>query len=152
VGACHQPVAAVGRIEAVGMSGDKDPYADLKQHRWTAETRGLVESRVAFIPKRIQRRREQFVIVPWFWIERLSEARHISTYRVALHILHLNWKRRGQSFVLPNGMLKMEGVSRWGKWDALQELEQLKLIRIERRPRKSPVITVISQSQQTCRL
>ena len=139
------------------MTGNEDPYTDLKQHRWTAETQALVESRVGYVPRKIQKRRQQFVKVPWTWIERLSEARHISTYRVALHVLHLNWKRSGRSFVLPNGMLRKEGVNRWGKWDALQELEQLGLIHIERRPRKSPVITVISQlrhavpGQQTCR-
>jgi hypothetical protein len=37
----------------------------------------------------------------------------------------------------------MEGVGRRAKWRALQELEQLRLITIERRKRKSPRIAVI---------
>ena len=140
------------------MIGDDDPYADLKQHRLTPGTQTIIERRVGFVPQKIQKRQGQFVKVPWVWIDRLAKARHISTYRVALRVLHLHWKRSGQQFALSNGMLEMDGVNRWGKWDALHELEQLGLIRVERRPRKSPVITVISQprhaapGQQTCRL
>ena len=43
---------------------------------------------------------------------------------------------------LANGMLKIDGVSRASKWRALAELERRGLISIERRSRKSPLITV----------
>ncbi len=117
---------------------DDDPYADLKQHALTPEA--VVERRV--VPAKIQRRRQQFVRVPWTWIERLSGARHISTYRVAMYVLHLHWKRGGQPFPLANGMLAEDGVSRYRKRDALRELEQLGLITVDRRQRKSPLVTV----------
>jgi hypothetical protein len=118
---------------------DDDPYADLKQHRLTPE---MLE-KLAVVPRKIQRRRQHFVKVPWTWIERLARARYTATYRVALHVLYRHWKIRGEPFTLSNGMVAIEGVARGTKWRALRELEQLGLIAIERRRRKSPRITVI---------
>jgi hypothetical protein len=61
---------------------------------------------------------------------------------VALHLLYRHWKNGGQSFLLGNRALEKEAVSRFAKWRALDELEQLGLISIERRLRRSPRITV----------
>jgi hypothetical protein len=117
---------------------DDDPHADLKQHRLTPEKL----AKLAVVPRQIQRRRRQFVLVPWTWIEQLAKARYTATYRVALHILFRHWKDSGQPFSLSNGMLAIEGISRWQKWRALRELEELELITIERRKRKTPRITL----------
>ena len=119
-----------------------DPYADLKQHRLTPETL----TKLAVVPRKIQKRRKQFVMVPWGWMERLATVRYVATYRVALHVLYRHWKGSGEPFSLSNGMVAMEGVGRRAKWRALRELEQLRLITIERRKRKSPRITVHLQS------
>ena len=48
---------------------------------------------LAVVPRKIQKRRQHFVKVPWTWIERLATARYIATYRVALHMLYRHWKR-----------------------------------------------------------
>jgi hypothetical protein len=90
-----------------------------------------------------KKRRERFVIFPQLWIERLSGARHIATYRVALRVLQKHGQSRGQPFSLPNNI---QGVGRWAKSVALSELEQLGLIRVERRGRKSPIVTVVGFS------
>jgi hypothetical protein len=121
---------------------EDDPYADLKQHRLTPE----MLAKLAVVPSRIKRKRQHFIQVPWDWVERLATARYIATYRVALHILYRHWKDRGLPFTLSNGAMAIEGVSRWQKWRALQELEQLGLITIERNKRKSPKIVVVVQS------
>ena len=121
---------------------DEDPYADLKQHRATPE----MLARLAVVPRRSQNWRQQFVQVPGVWVERLAKARHIATYRIALHVLYRHWKTSGEPFTLSNGMVAMEGVGRRAKWRALQEMEQLGLITIERRKRKTPRITVLVQS------
>jgi len=97
----------------------------------------------AVVPLKVRRRRQHFVRVPWTWVEKLAEARYIATYRVALHVLYQHWERGGETFTLSNGALAMEGVSRGQKWRALEELEGLDLINIERRKRKTPRITVI---------
>jgi hypothetical protein len=90
--------------------------------------------------------RKQFVRVPWVWADRLKEARHISTYRVALHLLYEHWRNGGLTIKLSNSALKEEGIKRRRKWEGLRELEQLGLIAIERRPRKAPLITVFVNS------
>jgi hypothetical protein len=120
----------------------EDPYADLKQHALTSE---MLE-KLATVPRQIQKRRGHFIRVPWTWVERLAEARYIATYRVALHVLYRHWKNGGEPFTLSNGMVAMEGVERRAKWRALRELEQLGLITIERRKRKTPRITAFIQS------
>jgi hypothetical protein len=124
------------------MVDDPDPYADLKQHRLDPE----MLAKLAVVPRKIRKRREHFVKVPWTWVERLVKARYTATYRVALHVLYRHWKGSGKPFTLSNGMVAMEGVERRAKWRALRELEQLGLITIERRKRKSPRITAHLQS------
>jgi hypothetical protein len=118
---------------------DDDPFADLKQHRATPEMLG----KLAVVPRKTQKRRQGFVKVPGLWVERLAQAHHLATYRVALHVLHRHWKSRGKPFTLSNGIVAIEGVSRWQKWRGLRELEQLGLVAIERRRRKSPQITIL---------
>jgi hypothetical protein len=118
---------------------EDDPYADLKKHRMTPE----VMAKLDFVPRKIKKRQEHFVRVPRPWIERLAKVRHIATYRVALHVLYEHWKNGGKPFTLSNTAIREQGVSRWRKWDALRELEQLGLITVERRERQSPRIAVI---------
>jgi hypothetical protein len=118
---------------------DDELYTELKRHRLTPE----MMEKLAVMPRKLQKRREHFAKVPGIWIERLAKARHLATYRLALHILYRHWKGGGKPFTLSNGMVAMEGVSRWAKWRALAELERLGLITVKRRKGKSPRITVI---------
>jgi hypothetical protein len=120
------------------VTHDKDQYADLKQHRLTPETL----AKLAAVPQKIQQRRQQFIMVPWVWVDRLARTSSANTYRVALHLLYHHWKSNRQPFPLPNGLLAMKGVTRFAKWRALDELERLGLISVEKRPRRSPRITV----------
>jgi hypothetical protein len=103
------------------------------------------------VPAKIRKRREQFVMVPMLWVERLGRCRignancvtpraTVTTYQVALHLLHLHWKNSGKPFKLPNGMLGYDGISSASKWRALVDLERRGLITVERRPKKSPII------------
>jgi hypothetical protein len=101
------------------------------------------DARWAVVPKKIRERRQQFVKVPWTWIERLGGA-HGKTYAVAVRLLYLHWKGDGKPIKLANGMLAIDGISRWSKWRALEDLEWLGLIAIDRRQRKSPIITLVT--------
>jgi hypothetical protein len=87
--------------------------------------------------------RGHFVKVPMEWRRRLESARLAATYRIALHLLHEDFKAhgRGNKIRLANGAL--EGVTRCQKSRAIRELEALGLIEIEHRPRKSPVIALL---------
>ncbi len=47
------------------------------------------------------------------------------------------------TITIPNGPLAKYGVSRQIKYLALQQLEQAGLITVERKPRKTPVVTLV---------
>ena len=118
-----------------------DPYADLKRHRLTPETQAMIDGarRAAFVPKKISKRQQHFVQVPMAWVERLRGASG-QTHQVALHLLYLHWRNKGP-VKLPNGMLELDGISRYSKWRALADLEKTRgLITVERRPNKSPIV------------
>jgi len=88
-------------------------------------------------------RRQLFIRMPLIWADRLNGARLVATYKVALHLLHEEFKDHGISIRLANGALEAKGVTRWQKWRAIEELEGLGLIEVKRRPRKSPEITLL---------
>jgi hypothetical protein len=97
------------------------------------------------VPIKIQKRRQQFIRLPLWWLEKLGEAPLAtgSTHQVAGHLIYLDWKNHGKPFKLPNGMLKYDGICRQSKWRALNDLERRGLITLERRQRKSPIIRLI---------
>jgi hypothetical protein len=119
---------------------DVDDSLDLEKLRLPER---VVEKGLATAKAR--RRRAQFIKVPNSWVEALRDARWISTYRVALYLLHRQWKDGGGPIPLSNVALTWVGVSRWEKWRALAELEQAGLVKVERRPRRAPLITVLAQ-------
>jgi hypothetical protein len=100
----------------------------------------------AHVPAKIRKRRERFVMMPMWWIEKLGEAPLATgaTHQVACYIVHLHWKHHGKPFKLPNGMLEYDGVSRQSKWRALPDLERRGLIKVERRPSRSPIIHLLA--------
>lgn len=85
-----------------------------------------------------------FVMVPMEWEHRLCKARCKATYTVALHLLFRVFKERRHPVIrLANGALVAKGVSAKQKWRALAELEEMGLIEVKHRPRKSPIVTVL---------
>jgi hypothetical protein len=91
------------------------------------------------VPRKIQKRREHFVQVPWRWVEKLKGAAS-QTWYLAHHLLYLHWKGGGEPIKLANGMLEFDGISRQSKWRALGDLERRGLIMVERRPKRSPIV------------
>jgi hypothetical protein len=112
----------------------------INMSNWTTpQAEKIIKERRASEPRNVREQQKHFAKVPALWVERLAKARHIATYRVALHVLYQNWKRGGAPFALSNRAV--EGVNRSAKWRALIELEQLGLITIERRPNRSPKVS-----------
>jgi hypothetical protein len=97
--------------------------------------------KLPWTPRKITKRRDHFIQVPFEWLERLNGAGG-QVYALALHLLYLHWKAKGAPVKLANGMLKIDGISRQSKWRALAELERRGLISIGRRPKKSPLISI----------
>jgi hypothetical protein len=117
-----------------------DPF-DLDALRLSPELQRQVRTTATRSQSRKWRRR--FVKVPWLWIDLLLATNRVETYRLVHHVLYEHWRTEGQDIVLSNAALKRLRISRWSKWRALGELEQLGLIQIERRPRKAPRIRVL---------
>ena len=105
----------------------------------------IAEARVE--PRKVRERRKQFVQVPWTWAERLKHTNH--TWYIAVHLLYLDWKQKGDPIKLPNGWLEFQGISRFAKYRALAQLEELGLIAVERHPRKSPIVHVLATRPKT---
>ena len=88
--------------------------------------------------------KSHFVQVPIRWVEQLQAARCIGSYRLAHHLLFQHWKSSGTPVKLSNVALAKLGIgSHKTKRRALLELERLKLISIERRRKKSPIVTIL---------
>jgi hypothetical protein len=85
----------------------------------------------------------QFVQFPWAWIDRLQATNRVSTYRLALLLVYEHWRTGGRQIELTNAQAMAEGVSQRTKWNVLAELESLGLVRVERRPRKSPRLRLL---------
>src|SRR6516225_9618410 len=111
---------------------------DLENLRLPAD---IVLPRRVVEPRKLEKRRKHFVQLPWTWVEALSGASG-QTWQLAAHLLYLNWKGKGAPIKLANGMLEIDGISRWSKWRALPELERRGLVVIDRRRRRSPIVTL----------
>jgi hypothetical protein len=94
-------------------------------------------------PKKIAKRRLHWVKFPLTWCAQMKGATG-QTYRVAIFLLYLHWKGKGEPIKLANGMLKEDGVSRHAKRRALIDLERRGLVSVEWRPKKSPIVTLCS--------
>jgi hypothetical protein len=53
--------------------------------------------------------------------------------------------KKSKTFVLAQGRLNGFGISRWAKCHALKALEAAGLVSVERRPKKSPVVTILDR-------
>jgi hypothetical protein len=108
----------------------------------TADVPELPPGEVRIRPQRA--RKGYFVMVPLEWVHRLKSARATgATWVVATHLLHQSFKDRRPVIRLANGALALDGISREQKRLALNVLEALGLATVERRPSKSPIVTLL---------
>ena len=82
-------------------------------------------------------------MVPREWELRLLDTKRVSTYRLAIELLYLNWYGKGKPIIVSGKVAKAVKISATSKWEALAELERLGLIEVDRRPRKSPLVTLL---------
>jgi hypothetical protein len=85
----------------------------------------------------------QFIKFPWAWMDRLVATRRTTTYRLVLILVYEHWRTGGRPIMLSNIAAAKEGLSRHSKWRALRELENLGLVVLEKRPKKSPTIRLM---------
>jgi hypothetical protein len=93
-------------------------------------------------PRR-QRQQREFVMLTKPRLDLLMKATKLSSWRVFCGLVLIDWKRPGQPIRLGNLTLGRGQIGRKEKRGALAELEALGLISVERREKRSPLITVL---------
>ena len=121
----------------------KDDPFDLEKLRLNPEAMKSYAGRTTTAPK-TRKRHGKFTTVPDAWRERLAEGTtNCGTYKLALALLHRDWKNDGRPIRLANVGLEADGLNRKQKYRALADLERLGLVKVERRFRKSPTVKVL---------
>lgn len=74
----------------------------------------------------------------------VCQARHlgVTALLVGLAIWHIRGLRKADTFVVSNLMLQEWGVQPDAKWRALRKLERAGLIKVDRRGKRSPQVTL----------
>jgi hypothetical protein len=84
-----------------------------------------------------------FAIIPLWWAVLAAEATKTPAALVYIYLQHLGRMAKGRSFSVPNGWLEKQGVSRWTKHRVLRALESYKMIAVEWRHGKNPLVTML---------
>jgi hypothetical protein len=88
-------------------------------------------------------RRRGFIAVPYAWEYRLRVAQASgATYALAHYILRKDWETDTLPVKITNKAMDRLGLSRHSKWRALNQLEALGLIKVQRAYGKNPVVTI----------
>jgi hypothetical protein len=87
--------------------------------------------------------KDTFVKVPLWWATEAAKATRMPGMLVLIELLHRSWKAKSMTFLLPNGRLGKNGVSREVKRKKLRDLESAGLIMVERRHGKTPIVTLV---------
>src|ERR1700730_14352542 len=88
-------------------------------------------------PRPTPKRAGGFIMVPLAWLERLAEVQSATTFRVV-------WRQgKSRPVSLSNAAAGAQGVSRYANTGALQKLETLGLITLERCKGQTPSVTII---------
>jgi hypothetical protein len=85
---------------------------------------------------------EPFDKFPRWWSHLLRNA-GVGSFKIALLLLYLNWKSGGRPVTVSAAAAKARGVGPRQKVSAVLELEKAGIVRVERRPKKSSLITVL---------
>jgi hypothetical protein len=81
------------------------------------------------------------------WVCRASRI-GVKALLVGLALWHLKGLRKADTFIVSNLMLRDWGILPDAKWRALRKLEVAGLIRIERRGKRSPQVTLVRSSMK----
>ena len=89
------------------------------------------------------RSKDPFVKVPLWWAEAAAKATRTPGFLVCIELLRASWKAKSLTFSASNKRLAKAGVSREVKRRVLRDLEAAGLVTIERRPGRSPHVTLV---------
>jgi len=93
---------------------------------------------------KIRRQRpETFAVVQLQWAAKASAALNSPRTMLLVWLTYQAWRTKSTTFAVPNKALADYGVSRKVKFLALRQLEAAGLIKVKRRPRRHPVVTLL---------
>lgn len=121
---------------------ETDPFDDIQSLYIDPADPALKPRQAAVGPRSKRQWEREFIRFPWTWFERL-ETKSGATYRLALFLVYEHWRHHGRTIRLTNVMAAEAKIGSKAKWRALVDLERLGLVRIERRTRQSPLVTVL---------
>jgi hypothetical protein len=101
-------------------------------------------------PKKRRPFKAQWVQLPNYWIERLRQARNISTIMLAHVILREAYRRQcvGGEIVLST---EVTGLSRQVRWKAVRELRELELIETEQNGNQAVRVILLIKKKRITR-
>jgi hypothetical protein len=102
----------------------------------------LAQLEAAAPPAKCKKRRP-FVMVPLETMAVACAALNCRKALVWLWLMHQVWKTKKRTVPVPNKALAALGVTRDVKRQALDQLEAAGLVTVDRRPKKTPLITVL---------
>lgn len=89
-------------------------------------------------------KKNPFVKLPWWFAIEAAKATKTPAALVWIELAYRAWKAGSLTVPLPNMRLVKMGVSREVKRRILRDLEVAKLIKVERRHHKAPLVTLIA--------
>jgi hypothetical protein len=86
---------------------------------------------------------DPFVYVPLWWAAAAAKHTRSPDLLVCIELLHARWRNHSMTFPFANVRLRKAGVSHKVKGRVLRDLERGGLITVERRSRKTPIVTLV---------
>jgi hypothetical protein len=108
---------------------------------WAAKR--LAELKAA-APKKRGKKVEPFVKMPLWFAAAAAAATKTPKAMVWIELVHAAWRAKRSTFPLPNARLRKLGVDRFTKARALRDLERAKLIAVQSRRGRPPLVTIVA--------
>lgn len=108
---------------------------------WAAKRLAELE---AAAPKKRKKKAEPFVKVPLWFVAAAASATKTRKAIVWIELVHASWRAKNLTFPLSNARLEKYGVGQFTKARALRELERAKLITVQSRRGRPPLITILA--------
>jgi hypothetical protein len=121
---------------------EKEAEAEVDYRRVVVDAKAFAQHKRNHKQTRAHRA-EPFVQVPLWWIEIAAKRIKSPATLVLIELLYAAWKAKSSTFPLPNVRLQRMGVSREIKRRVLRDLERNGVILVGRKPRRTPIITLI---------
>ena len=88
-------------------------------------------------------KKEAWAQVPLLWAAEMAKRSNSARGMIIILLAYLAWKTNSTTFALSSEMTRRYGVPRYAKSRALAALEAAGVIKVDRRRKQTPVITLV---------